>query len=330
MYLYTAMVKYGIKTLKPKPEQQKETYKILTEKFEKLPARTITIAVHSDIAGIINSYNGLEAKNYPLTMRFDKDNSEFFIDEINQKIKLKIAIDRPEKGTLYWITTTLMPKRNLKYKYYRHLFQSRKGMKLPFQLKMRNGQIYAKITVERQTLLADNTKPTVYVGIDLRAHWLGKIKHGNPMAVSFITDEGAFARQPVLMHEWSEIPTLIRRYQKDKQKFKKIIQNQIGLIIKQLIEYTKEYSPVYKIENLTNLNKIEGPYSKIFYRKFRSMLETKSLNIVTVNPAYTSTTCSRCGEKGKTEKRTFYCQKCYPKGFNKFINASINIAKKQE
>ena len=80
MYLYTAMVKYGIKTLKPKPEQQKETYKILTEKFEKLPARTITIAVHSDIAGIINSYNGLEAKNYPLTMRFDKDNSEFFID----------------------------------------------------------------------------------------------------------------------------------------------------------------------------------------------------------------------------------------------------------
>jgi len=329
MYNYTALVKYGIKCLKPQPEDTKDVYAILTEKFSKLPARTIALAIHSDISATLNGFAGLESKNYPLSMRFDKDNSKFFIDEKDNKVKLEIAIERPEKGTLTRITTTLMPKRNLTYKYYKHLFTSQKEFKLPFMLKMRNGQIYTKITVDRQTLIADSTKPTVNVGIDIRAHWLGQ-SYGNPMAAAFVNEDGSFARQPILIHEWMEIPKMIRVNQRKQKLTKKLVENQIGLIIKQLIELTKEYNPVFKLEDLTNLNKLKGPYSKIFYRKFKMMLQNKSLNDIMVNPAHTSTTCSKCGQKGKTEKRTFYCETCYPKGFNKFINAAINIAKTSE
>jgi len=324
MHKYSALVRYGIKTLKPQLEQKKETYQILTEKFPDLPARTISLVIKEDISATINSFAGLEAKNFPISMRFDKDNSEFFVDD--DRVKLRFAVERPQKGVLKWITADLMSKRNLAYKYYKYLFSTKKGYKLPFRLMMRNGQIYAKITIDRHQLIADSTKPTVYVGIDVRAHWIGQ-NRGNPLAVAFLNEDGTFARQPILMHEWAEIPLLIRRHQRDKRKFKKIITNQIGIIVKQLIEYTKDYNPVFKLEDLTNLNKLRGPYSKIFYRKFKQTLQAKSLNIIMVNPAYTTQKCSRCGEKGKTEKRTFFCKKCYPRGFNKFINAAINIAK---
>jgi hypothetical protein len=58
-------------------ENKKHTNHILNEKFPQLPARTINLAVEQDIAASINSFDGLQAKDYPLTMRFDKDNAEF-------------------------------------------------------------------------------------------------------------------------------------------------------------------------------------------------------------------------------------------------------------
>lgn len=325
MRKYSALVKYGIKCLKPQNEAKKNVYKVLNEKFPELPARTISLAVQEDVSATVNSIVGLEAKNYPLAMRFDKDNSEFFVE--NGMVKAKIAVDRPEKGQLKWITVNIMPQKNLKYKYYRRLFETKKGFKLPFRLVMRNGQIYAKITVERQALIADSTKPTVNVGIDLRAFWTGK-RTGNPMAVAFVNEDGAFARQPLIFDEWRQIPNLIRKYQRhERKKVRKIVTNYIGIIVKKLIALTKEYNPIFKIEDLTGLNMLKGAYSKFFYKRFLAILETKSLNIVQVDPAYKTQTCSRCGKLGKTTKRTFYCQTCYPKGYNKYINAATNIAK---
>ncbi|MCX8151403.1 MAG: zinc ribbon domain-containing protein, partial [Candidatus Bathyarchaeota archaeon] len=134
---------------------------------------------------------------------------------------------------------------------------------------------------------------------------------------------------PLLMQEWAEIPVLIRKNQGlGKRKVKQVVTNQLGLVVKRLLELTEGYDAVFKLEDLAGLNKGKGAYSKFFYRKFLEILENKSLNVVKVDPAYTSQTCSRCGKIGKAVKRTFYCEKCYPKGFNRDINAAINIAKK--
>jgi hypothetical protein len=328
MYDYQAIVRYGIKCLRPDQEAKKKVYAVLNEKFPTLPARTISLATQEDIAATINSFAGLEAKNYPPTMRFDKGNAEFLI--VHNIVHVRMAIARPEKGKLEWFMAELMPQKSLTYKYYKHLFETKKGFHLPFKLVLRNGQIYAKITVERQRLIADSTKPTMYVGIDLRAHWLGK-KHklGNPLAVAFLNEEGNFVRQPLLMWEWAEIPRLIHENRgQGRNKVKKVVTNQMGIIVKRLLEYTKDYNPIFKLEDLTGLKILKGPYSKLFYKKFQGILETKSLNVTMINPAFNTQTCSRCGKLGKTSKRTFYCQTCYPKGFNKFINAAVNIAKK--
>jgi len=322
---YSALVKYGIKCLRPQISDRTHAYKVLTEKFAQVPTRTVNLAVEEDICASINSFTGFQAKDFPLTLRFDKNNAEFFVED--EIVRVKIAMGRPQKGTLFWITAKIMPKRSLTYKYYKLLFASHKGYKLPFRLVMRNGQIYAKITIEKETLVVSNNRAHLNVGIDLNAFWIGKSK-GNPIAVAFVKDDGSFARQPLLIQEWAEIPNIIRRNQQcGKNKIKKAVNNQIGLIIKKLLALTKDYDVTFKLENLKGLNKVKGPYSKFFYKKFAEALESKSLQILFVDPAYTSQTCSRCGKLGKTEKRTFYCSTCYPKGFNRDINAAINIAK---
>jgi hypothetical protein len=325
MRLYSTLVKYGIKCLRPQLQDKKNVYGLLTAKFPQVPARAVSLAVQGDIVASINSFAGLQAKDYPPTLRFDKDCAEFFVED--ETVKVTMAIHRPAKGELKWITASLMPQRSLKYKYYRLLFETEKGYRLPFKLVMRNGQIYAKISVEMGKLVAVSHKPHVNVGIDLNAFWVGK-DIGHPLAVAFLNDDGSFMRQPLLMKEWADIPRLIRRTQKEgKKKVKKIVTNQMGMIVKRLLELTKNHQPTFKLENLSGLNKVKGAYSKFAYKKFASVLETKSLNIAFVDPAYTSQTCSRCGRLGKVQNRTFFCPSCYPVGFNRDINAAINIAK---
>jgi len=327
MYEYRSLVKYGVKCLRPTLEAKKAVYKILNEKFLELPARTIALALEEDITATINGFAGLEAKNFPPTMRFDKGNADFAT--MNGTVYVRMAVHRPEKGRLEWFMVELMPEKSLAYKYYKLLFSTKKGYQLPFMLVLRNGQVYAKISVERKELIADTTKPTVYVGVDLRAHWLGKRKLGNPLAVAFLDVDGNFVRQPVLVWEWAEIPRLIRENQgRGRRKIKKLITNQVGLSIKRLLEYTKDCNPIFKLEDLTGLRMLKGGYSKFCYKKFEKMLKTKTLNVQLVNPAYNTRSCSRCGKLGQTSKRIFICPTCYPKGFNKFINAAINIAKK--
>lgn len=328
MRRYTALIRYGIKTLAPTFTSQKQTYHVLTNKFPQIPTRIVNIGLQSDIKAIINSYTGLTAKNYPLTMRFDGDCSKFFVED--NKVKVEMSIQRLQKGKIDKVTTVLMEKKTLKYKYYKLLFTTKKGYRLPFTLVMRNGQIYAKISIEKEKLTAHTLKPHLNVGIDINAYWVGQGR-GNPLGVSFVNDDGSFARQPLLIKEWSDIPCIIRKNQGEgKNKVKKAVKNQMGKIVKKLLALTKDYDVTFKLEDLKGINKVKGPYSKFFYRLFAQMLENKSLQVIYVDPHYTSKTCSKCGVIGKTdEKRMFFCEKCYPKGINRDINAAVNIAKKE-
>lgn len=328
MRQYTAMIRYGIKTLSPTFKEQKQVYAVLTEKFSAVPSRVVALGVKSDIKAIINSYTGLTAKNYPLTIRFDGGCSKFFVKD--DKVKVEMSIHRLQKGKVDKVTASLMEKKTLKYKYYKLLFATEKGYRLPFSLVMRNGQIYAKISVEKLLLSAQNVKPHLNVGIDINAYWVGKGR-GNPLGVAFLNDDGSFARQPLLIKEWGDIPCIIRENQGEgKNKVKKAVKNQMGLIIKRFLALTKEYDVTFKLEDLKGLNNVKGAYSKFFYKMFAQMLERKSLQVTYVNPRYTSRTCSKCGALGETDnKRMFYCCKCYPKGVNRDINAAINIAKKE-
>ncbi len=324
---YTQIVRYGIKVLRPKLQDCGEAEKILSNKFPQTTKRIIHLLVRHQLVPMMKCYGNIQAKHFPLQLRLDAVNSKYYI--IGDKIRFKFIVKRANDRT--WgtqIDTEIAGKRCLTYKYYKAFFATKKEHRLPSILVYRNGQVYSKISIEKQTLIAPERKQHVNVGIDLNAFWVGK-KSGNPLAIAYLKDDNTFARQPLLIHEWAEIPKLIRDAQHDKKNPKKVIENQLGLVIKRILSTTNNYDATFKLEDLSGLSDVRGAYSKFFYRKFANMLSYKSLEVLYVDPRYTSQTCSRCGKIGIVKGRVFTCPSCYPKGFHRDINAAINIAKKE-
>jgi IS605 OrfB family transposase len=96
------------------------------------------------------------------------------------------------------------------------------------------------------------------------------------------------------------------------------------------------------LENLTNIRKTAKQRKGKQNRKLHSWsftqlksfieykAEEKGCKVVTINPAYTSQTCSRCGYVSRSNRKTqaiFKCRKCNYQ-LNADLNAAINIANK--
>jgi putative transposase len=111
-------------------------------------------------------------------------------------------------------------------------------------------------------------------------------------------------------------------------------------ISKSLVQSAKEQGKGIAIENLTNIRFTSKRRNKKFRTKFgrwnfgqlRSFLEYKSLlngvQLVVVEPAYTSQTCSCCKHIGKRTNKVFKCtnQNCEVDVLDSDYNASLNIA----
>lgn len=105
-------------------------------------------------------------------------------------------------------------------------------------------------------------------------------------------------------------------------------------IAHQVVRLALEHDASIAIEDLKDLNesklsrKSNRKVKRMPYAKFRTALESvawqNGLDVVSVDPAYTSQTCSRCGERGSRDGLRFSC-KC---GMlvNSDRNASVNIA----
>lgn len=111
-------------------------------------------------------------------------------------------------------------------------------------------------------------------------------------------------------------------------------------ISKSLVQSAKEQGKGIAIEDLTNIRFTSKRRNKKFRTKLgrwsfgqlRSFLEYKSLlngvQLVVVEPAYTSQTCSCCKHIGKRTNKVFKCtnQNCEVDVLDSDYNASINIA----
>jgi len=111
-------------------------------------------------------------------------------------------------------------------------------------------------------------------------------------------------------------------------------------ISKSLVQSAKEQGKGIAIEDLTNIRFASKRRNKKFRTKLgrwnfgqlRSFLEYKSLlngvQLVVVEPAYTSQTCSCCKNIGKRTNKVFKCtnQNCEVDVLDADYNASINIA----
>lgn len=104
-----------------------------------------------------------------------------------------------------------------------------------------------------------------------------------------------------------------------------------------LVKKAKDSNSYLVIEDLTGirqrtnhkgrrLRKMIGGWSFYQLRAFISYkAEIAGVPLVTVNPAYTSQTCSQCGLTGSRRKHLFSCKSCGYVGDSE-LNASLNIA----
>lgn len=90
-----------------------------------------------------------------------------------------------------------------------------------------------------------------------------------------------------------------------------------------------------KTKNLLQNRQLARSIADAAWAKIKSMLAYKcewyGKELVLVNPAYTSQTCSHCGEntgKKPLRIRTFACPHCHTTGIDRDVNAAINILNK--
>ena len=116
------------------------------------------------------------------------------------------------------------------------------------------------------------------------------------------------------------------------------VQTNMWLLAKQITQIAREYDANIAIEHIRHLRKKKGQaikkarkrINRIPYGLLRLTLEHKApqmgVEVIEVNPAYTSQTCPKCGHRAKAnrKRRLFLCQKC---GFTANVDrvASVNI-----
>lgn len=105
-------------------------------------------------------------------------------------------------------------------------------------------------------------------------------------------------------------------------------------VAREIVNLAIKYNSCIAIEDLTNLNRARGnkksnrKSKRLPYKTFRVALESVAwqagIPVIAVNPAYTSQTCPRCGNRGIRNKSIFKCGCGYIANADR--SASHNIA----
>jgi putative transposase len=136
-------------------------------------------------------------------------------------------------------------------------------------------------------------------------------------------------------------PKQSKKYVKLNFKLKQFVKNEIRRIINRLI---KTYKPtIIIVENLRHflkqvINKFPKSVKRALIRigrkeianKLKEISEEKGIQVIEINPAYTSQTCNNCGYVDKENRKTqekFECRLCGYK-LNADVQASRNLIKR--
>jgi putative transposase len=106
-----------------------------------------------------------------------------------------------------------------------------------------------------------------------------------------------------------------------------------------MLKHAKINKAHVSIENLTGIRnqKINKNYKYFLnswqfytlrlYLQYKAEYKYGKMQVVAINPAYTSQECSRCGKRNKTTTKQYYCKECKLKE-HRDINAAVNISKR--
>lgn len=260
------------------------------------------------------------------------------------KVLFTISKDLPKEFELD------LPKKENKLKWLKEKIEIIKDQKPKYAYLLRkDNDFYLQYTIETNSEI--KTDYSGAIGIDRgRSH----------VAVyTFLRNDGK-NEKPIFLSS-SEILRL-KNLQKERDKFlrrkhnkirKKLnmrnIEGKISLILhnysKQIVSFAKHKNAFIVFEDLEKPKKSRAKMSKkeqyrlsqFTFKKLSDLVDYKArregINVLYVEPAFTSKDCSHCGEKVDTQRpfngnfSLFKCNKC-GSVLNSDYNASLNIAKK--
>ena len=207
------------------------------------------------------------------------------------------------------------------------------------ELLKRNDEYYLYIVVRKEI---GEYRPRYAVGIDTNLDnlTLACVKLANTVLISWHKIDFQRVHGLRLYHrnrsDWLQS---VKARGDDKEG--NILRNEVEEIANEVVKFVKPYDDcVVGIETLDKLRKkllgraksksMRYLYSSFFYglllRRMKEKLEWHGIQVVKVDPRRTSTTCSKCGNKGVRTGEMFKCLVCnYEICIH--LNASVNIAK---
>ena len=205
-------------------------------------------------------------------------------------------------------------------------------------LLFRKGKFYLFQTVD---VVEDDVKDVEeFIGCDFGLTDIAVTSDGTKHSAEWLNqyrEKKQKVRSSIQSKETKGAKRLLKRLSGKERTTATIINHTIA---KSIVKSAKEQGKGIAIENLTNIRFTSKRRNKKFRTKLgrwnfgqlRSFLEYKSLlngvQLVVVEPAYTSKTCSCCKHIGKRTNKVFKCtnQNCEVDVLDADYNASLNIA----
>ena len=201
------------------------------------------------------------------------------------------------------------------------------------QVEVNDKFCYVCITAKKKI---DNTKYNNIIGYDFNL---------KPTLVCSST--GKFMGAGII-DERKKFKAMRTRWQKQKKLWKvkqmgnkehRVMNDKNHKLSNAMLIHAKEHNAHISVENLTGIRsqKINNAYKYFLnswqFYALRMQLQYKAeykygkMQVVAINPAYTSQECSRCGQRHKTMTKDYYCSDCNLRE-HRDINAAINIARR--
>ncbi len=259
--------------------------------------------------------------------------------------KLKSALSERYKQTCQWQVVSILEGfiENVKNEFEKIVYNSKLDNKTKKVLLAINKQINIKenkldIKLIKEIKPKEYKPETEYIAIDLGLNSLIATDKGDLIGRNFINflkrlDEKITKRMAYLQRR-SIKPRQDRKYRELVRTLQEFLKNEINRYINRLIEIYKPKTIIVEKLDFRNtelskrLNRLISNFGKrIFKDKLKRLQELYKIEVIEVNPAYTSQTCSRCGyvdKRNRKDTQRFECEACGYKT-NAQVNGAINI-----
>lgn len=213
----------------------------------------------------------------------------------------------------------------------------------------RNGEWYLHVVVTRDVEERPSSASETPIGIDIGEASLLTVCHrnerGSPTTPNLWNDEGRRVRELRETYFTATRRLQQRGSERIAESFGDSLWRQIDDILhtvtSEVVEYAARFeNPVLAVEDLTHIRE-NMDYGAFMNRrlhgwgfaKMHAQIQYKAaergIRVESVNPAYTSTTCHACKERGyRPRQATFKCttEECWVSEYQCDINAALNLA----